>query len=149
MPKTDLVRDLHREGDFADTDLDEFNGFIRSHELDDTVIPVKGLFEDAFPAVAERIDRIALAHIDCDIYEAVRYSINAIKSKMSTVGYVVFDDPLHGSCLGAMQAIEEDLYHREALSAEQVYPHLVFRYPPLNQSPRSARRFLVWLLRHL
>ena len=46
-------------------------------------------------------------------------------------GYIVFDDPLHGSCLGAMQAIEETLLHEDRLFAEQMYPHPVYRYPPV------------------
>ena len=76
--------------------------------------------------------RIALAHIDCDIYDGVLYGIQASRPHMVPDGYFVFDDPLHGSCLGAMQAIEETLLQEDRLFAEQMYPHPVYRYPPLT-----------------
>jgi len=41
--------------------------------------------------------------------------------------YVVLDDPLFGSCLGAMEACEEVYLHDKKLHAEQAFPHLVFR----------------------
>jgi len=132
MPETDAVRDLHHKGEFVDTSFDRLRNYINENSLGDVVIPVKGLFEETFPRVSADIQSIALAHIDCDIYSAVKYSIRAIKPRLHRGGgYIVFDDPLHGTCLGAMQAIEEDLYHEERLSAEQTSPHLVFRYPPL------------------
>lgn len=132
MPETDALRDLHRKGDFRDTSLDEFRAEIEKQGLADWVEPVQGVFEDTFDGVMARNGgRIALAHIDCDIYEGVRYAIDASKPHMVADGYIVFDDPLHGSCLGAMQAIEETLLHRDRLFAEQMYPHPVYRYPPL------------------
>lgn len=132
MPETDGVRDLHREGDFGDAGFEELQDFLSAHDLDDTVLPVRGYFEETFPGVTEECEKLALVHVDCDIYSAVKYSIRVAKAQLHEGGYLVFDDPLHGSCLGAMQAIEEDLYHGEQLAAEQVYPHLVFRYPPIS-----------------
>lgn len=131
MPETDAVRDLHRKGDFIDTSLDEFRQAIQANGLGDWIVPVQGVFNDTFPGVVAKGGKIALAHIDCDIYEGVKYAINASKPHMVKDGYIVFDDPLHGSCLGAMQAIEETLLHEDRLFAEQMYPHPVYRYPPL------------------
>jgi hypothetical protein len=131
MPQTDAVRDLHRKGDFIDTDIDEFRTELAENGLEQWVEPVQGVFEDTFPGLVEGGRRIALAHIDCDIYDGVRYAITASKPHMVDEGYIVFDDPLHGSCLGAMQAIEETLLHEDRLFAEQMYPHPVYRYPPL------------------
>jgi predicted O-methyltransferase YrrM len=132
MPETDALRDLHRKGDFRNTDIDEFREEIARQALGAWVEPVQGVFEDTFDALMQRSGgRIALAHVDCDIYEGVRYAINASKPHMVPEGYIVFDDPLHGSCLGAMQAIEETLLHEDRLFAEQMYPHPVYRYPPV------------------
>ena len=50
---------------------------------------------------------------------------------MAPATHVVFDDPLHGSCLGAFDAVQELMIRELDLTAEQVYPHLVFRCPPL------------------
>lgn len=51
---------------------------------------------------------------------------------MSAGAHIVFDDPLHGSCLGAFDAVQELLIRELGLTAEQGYPHLVFRYPALE-----------------
>ncbi len=131
MPATDVVRDLHNAGDFRDTDIADFRAAIASHGLDAWVVPVQGVFTDTFPALIADGRRIALAHVDCDIYDGVKYSISASRPAMAKDAYFVFDDPLHGSCLGAMQAIEETLLHEDRLFAEQMYPHPVYRYPPL------------------
>jgi GT2 family glycosyltransferase/ubiquinone/menaquinone biosynthesis C-methylase UbiE/glycosyltransferase involved in cell wall biosynthesis len=130
MPETDPIRDIHQPGDFADASRQVLGTFLREHSLDDTVIPVQGRFEDTFAKVAAETGTLSLVHVDCDIYSGVKFAIAAAKSRLAPNGYLIFDDALHGSCLGAMQAIEEDLYHTERLAAEQVYPHLVFRYPP-------------------
>jgi hypothetical protein len=53
---------------------------------------------------------------------------------VSEGGYIVFDDPLFGSCLGAFQAVEELLIRRDGHSAEQVYPHLLYRYPIIDRA---------------
>ena len=132
MPQTDAVRDLHRKGDFVDTDVEDFQRTIDAAGLADHVVPVKGVFTDTFPGLVEGGRRIALAHIDCDIYEGVKYGIEASRPHMVRDGYFVFDDPLHGSCLGAMQAIEETLLHGDGLFAEQMFPHPVYRYPPVE-----------------
>lgn len=131
MPETDKVRDLHRKGDFIDTDIDDFRRGIAAAGLENWVVPVQGVFTDSFPTLLAAEGKIALAHVDCDIYDGVKYAIEVSRPRMVTDGFIVFDDPLHGSCLGAMQAIEETLLHEDRLFAEQMYPHPVYRYPPL------------------
>jgi hypothetical protein len=132
MPKTDAVRDLHSEGDFRDTSFEDFRDAIARAGLDAWLIPVKGLFDETFPGIVAEGRKVAIAHVDCDIYEGVKYAILASKPHMVRDGYFVFDDPLFGSCLGAMQAIEETLLHEDRLFAEQMYPHPVYRWPPLS-----------------
>ncbi len=136
MPDTNDELDLHSAGNFSDTSLDDLEKYI--HELGLTNIePVKGLFSDTAPAVLERTQSIRLAHVDCDIYDAVKYCLEAVMPKMSrSGGYIVLDDPLHGSCLGAMQAVEEWIIATK-LHAEQAYPHLVYRYPPVGPQRRD------------
>lgn len=131
MPPTDAVRDLHHAGDFVDTNIDEFARAIKANGLVDKVIPVQGVFSNTLPGLLAQGRRIALAHVDCDIYEGVKYAVMASRPHMVKDGYFVFDDPLHGSCLGAMQALEETLLHEDRLFAEQMYPHPVYRYPPV------------------
>jgi predicted O-methyltransferase YrrM len=126
MPKTDKSVDWHRERDFHDADLDGLNALIERHNLDNLIL-VPGLFQDTVSDVLSKDGEFCFAHIDCDINSAVSYAYDAIKPAMVKGGYIAFDDPLTSSCIGAMEAVEDLLYHRDALYAEQMFPHPVFR----------------------
>lgn len=131
MPPTDKRIDMHNEGDFSDSILEEFQEKKEKNGLDNLVI-VKGKFEDTFPRLKEEITDLALAHIDCDIYSSVVYAVEqSLPLMRGASGYLCFDDPLHGSCLGAYEAVE-DTVEKLGLKAEQTYPHLVYRYPPIR-----------------
>ena len=73
--------------------------------------------------------QIALAHIDCDVYDSVAYTYKEIKPYLINGGYLIYDDPLVPTCIGAFEAIEEFLIRKDGLHAEQIFPHLVFRSP--------------------
>ena len=132
MPETDPLLDLHRHGDFADASYDDLVAWTGAAGLEAHLVAVKGRFEETLPAMLADGAMFGLAHVDCDIHDAVAYATSSILPHLSPGGYIVFDDPLHGSCLGALQAVEEVLVQREHLLAEQAYPHLVYRYPPLK-----------------
>jgi hypothetical protein len=130
MPATDRQIDAMKSGEFADTNVNDIRQFAASVGLDNLVC-VKGRFEDTVPTTLAATGPVALMHIDCDIYSAVGYSYDAAKNSMVKGGYVVLDDPLTASCLGAFEAMEEFMIRRDGLCAEQVMPHPVFRYPKL------------------
>lgn len=132
LPATDEKRDLHSAGDFRDADLAGFRAFIASERLQDILLPVAGLFERTLPAILDARPAMALVHIDCDIYEPIKYLLGACEPHYETGGYIVFDDPLFSSCIGAFDAMAEHLLRERSLLPEQVYPHLVFR-------PRGVR----------
>jgi len=44
-------------------------------------------------------------------------------------GYIVLDDALFSSCLGATEVVEDLMIRRDGLNSEQIYPHYVFRAP--------------------
>jgi hypothetical protein len=93
---------------------------------------IKGRFDDTLPGLLSSGWKFTLAHVDCDIYSTVKYAVQAVKPAMQPGGYIIFDDPLHGSCLGAFDAVMDTLILEDRLHPEQVYPHMVFRYPPLH-----------------
>ena len=128
MPETDAKRDAHKAGDFADVSEEEIRQFaeksgVRNLEL------VKGMFDESIPRALPSIGPLRLSHIDCDLYDAVVASYEGSKATMVPGGYIVFDDPLVSSCLGAFEAIESLVIRRDGLYAEQVFPHLVYRSP--------------------
>lgn len=127
LPTTDPMRDLHSAGDFRDADLPGFRDFIRKEKLEDRIAPVKGLFEHTLPGLLQSKPSMALVHIDCDLYEPIKYLIATCDACCEQGSYVVFDDPLFSSCIGAFDAMAEGFVRERVLLPEQVYPHLVFR----------------------
>lgn len=127
MPDTDGTRDAHKPGDFGDAVLDEIRGQAASLGLDNLEL-VQGRFEDTCEAALGRLGAVRLAHIDCDIHSGVQTAYDGCRKIFVPGAYVVFDDPLTSSCLGAFEAVEDLLVRRDGLNAEQVYPHLVFRH---------------------
>jgi len=128
MPETDQSIDAHGAGDFGDADYEEIIA-ARSRFGLTNVHPVRGFFSDTAVRVLDEAGTVALAHIDCDIYESVRYSYEACKPRMVTKGYVVFDDSTMSSCIGATEVVEKFVIARDGLLSEQISPHHVFRIP--------------------
>jgi hypothetical protein len=126
MPPTDLDVDAHQAGDFGDVDFAELQHFISSSGLDNLHL-IQGLFENTAPKILPSVGSVRLAHIDCDIYSAVRYSYEASSPYMVKGGYIVLDDALYSSCLGATEVVEDLIIRRDGLNSEQVFPHFVFR----------------------
>ena len=124
MPATDKTVDAHNESDFSDADLDRLLEEIDRLELRN-LVPVRGLFEDTFPELALG-KRFGLAHLDADIYSAIKYAQSAVWPRMVAGGYVVYDDAEISSCIGATEAVEEMIMDRRVHS-EQIWPHFVLR----------------------
>jgi hypothetical protein len=125
MPETDKGVDAHGAGDFV-ADLNEIAAERDRVGLDNLAL-VKGKFEDTAPALLRDVGRIALAHIDCDIYTSVAFSYDVVKPHMVPGGYYVFDDSTTPSCIGATEAVEEHVVRRDGVLSEQIWPHHVFR----------------------
>lgn len=129
MPETDKSIDAHSKGDFAGVDLEELRRFTSASGLTNLHF-VEGMFQDTAEDVLRTAAPIALAHVDCDIFDAVRYSYEVVRPHMVEGGYLVFDDAVVSSCIGATEVIEDLLVRRDGLNSEQIYPHFVFRAPP-------------------
>jgi len=128
MPETNLESDLHRKGEFQTVDIAELRAFSASNGLDNLGF-IKGFFEDTLPEAMQIIDKVCLAHFDCDVYDSISFSYDQVKPRMTSGGYLVFDDPLIPTCIGAFEAVEEYLVRRDGLHAEQTFPQLVYRSP--------------------
>ena len=126
MPPTDNTRDAHHAGDFKDTSFEELNERVEELGLSNLEFR-KGLFQDTARQVLNEAGSVALAHIDCDIYSAVAYSYATVRDYMVDGGYLVFDDAMASTSLGATEAVEDLAIRRDGLNSEQVFPHFVFR----------------------
>lgn len=129
MPET-RPDDLHKQGDFSDSSVEAVQAFADECGADNLVL-IPGLFADTAAKALKDIGQVALAHFDADIYQAGVDAYEAVRPHMVSGGYYVWDDPTFSSCIGAMHMVEDYLVRRDGLSAEQVYPHLVYRAPGL------------------
>lgn len=92
--------DLHKKGDFADTDLD----LVRSTFIAFPNVEIyAGFIPDTFP----EDDVIAFAHVDVDIFQSVWDCCEYIVPRLSPGGVIVFDDYGFPSCPGAKKAVDE------------------------------------------
>ena len=64
-----------------------------------------GFIPDTFHGL--KIDSIAWAHIDVDIYKSINDSIDYIYPRLVPGGFMVFDDYGYPSCPGARRAVDE------------------------------------------
>jgi predicted O-methyltransferase YrrM len=124
MPTTDKALDAHNAGDFGDSSLDDLNRRIDELTLTN-LVPVKWLFQDTFTTLPSDTT-FGLAHIDADIYSAVKYAQDVVWPRMTPGGYIVYDDADVSSCIGATQAVEE-LIMDKRVHCEQIWPHFVYR----------------------
>jgi O-methyltransferase len=66
---------------------------------------VQGLFEQTWPTLD--IDRVAIAHIDCDWYDPVAFALEAARHRLSPGGLIVVDD--YNDYKGCRTAVDEFL----------------------------------------
>ncbi|HEX9045878.1 MAG TPA: TylF/MycF/NovP-related O-methyltransferase [Verrucomicrobiae bacterium] len=101
MPKVNAAKDIHREGDFADTDLAAVKARLAAFS---DVFFHPGIVPETFTAIADL--KICFAHIDVDIYEAVASCCEHLYPKLVPGGIMVFDDYGFASCPGARSAVD-------------------------------------------
>jgi len=130
MPSANSTLDFHHEKNFQHVSFEELLEYQKKCGLTNLVF-VKGRFEETARSLLQTSRKIILAHIDCDLYESTKYAIDVTLPHFHpSGGYLVFDDALQSTCLGALQAVEE-MIQEHHLHAEQSFPHLVYRYPKI------------------
>ena len=132
IPAAHETLDFHSVGEFEHLSFQEMKAHFDKLGFTN-LVPVKGRFEETAAGLLQRSQKIFLAHIDCDTYSSTSYAITTVLPYMDPKsGYLVFDDSIQSTSLGAMQAVEE-MIEAQNLHAEQAYPHLVYRFPKLQQ----------------
>jgi len=69
----------------------------------DTVIPIKGYFQDSLPKIP---GSFCLALIDCDLKDSLVYAAETIWPQLSSRGRILFDDYLDPEFKGAKQGVD-------------------------------------------
>jgi O-methyltransferase len=102
MPSTDPSKDIHREGDFAETSLEGVMAYLSDCW---NVKFYPGFFPDSANEVRE--GKFCFVHIDVDIFKSVLDCCSFFYPRMSSGGLMVFDDYGFLSCPGAKEAVDE------------------------------------------
>jgi O-methyltransferase len=95
-------REIHKPGDFNDTNLKSVEEFIDSKN----VYLIKGLFPDCVHD-EYGITSFDFVHIDTDFYESVKQSLEWFWPRMNEGSIIAFDDFEWPNCPGVKQALEE------------------------------------------
>jgi O-methyltransferase len=102
MPPTDDVRDIHKEGDFANTSLEAVRDLVGD---DDFVHYHKGYVPQTYEGLEGR--PVRLFHIDLDLYDGIKRSCEFAYETMPKGGIFLFDDYGFDSTPGARMAVDE------------------------------------------
>ncbi len=100
--------DIHREKDFGDVSLRSVKSLLND-------CPNVTFYEGVFPDTASLIKdkKFALAHIDVDLYESIKYCLEFFYSRMVRGGVIVIDDYESPSCSGMKRAVYEFLVDKK------------------------------------
>jgi O-methyltransferase len=88
-----------------------------------TISLKRGLFEQTVCFTDE--DQIALAHIDCDWFEPVKFCIEKVAPRLAVGGVLIIDD--YNDYLGCRRAVHEALEKDSLLKLVCTSPHAVIR----------------------
>jgi hypothetical protein len=66
---------------------------------------IKGWFNETLPLFKNNIGEIALLHLDCDLYESVKFCLEELYDNVIQGGFVVIDD--YGYWKGCKKAVDE------------------------------------------
>jgi len=115
-------KDRHTEGDFADTSVEAVRKIVGGS---DSVHLFKGWIPNTFAGLSDA--RFCFAHIDLDLYQGVRDSLDFLYPRLSHGGVIVLDDYGFASCPGARKAVDEFFQDKPerplALSTSQAIIH--------------------------
>lgn len=102
MPATDPTRDIHVEGQFADTSLAAVRSFVGGS-------PLIHFHPGRFPETAGPLTncQFCLVHVDVDIYQSVRDCCEFFYPRLVPGAFLIFDDYGFASCPGARMAVDE------------------------------------------
>jgi O-methyltransferase len=95
---------IHKDA-FKDTSLKYVKDFVGT---DDKVIYCKGYFPETAKYVIQN-EKFALVHIDCDIYEPIKASLEYFYPMMVKGGLIIVHDYATGFWTGATRAVDEFL----------------------------------------
>ncbi len=113
--------DYYRGGEHADTSQAVVEDLLRQRRLTNTVI-LPGIFPDETASAIE--DRtFCFCHIDVDVYQSAKDTVEWVWSKMPVGGIVVYDDYGFYGCEGVTALGREERRHTDSVFVHNVNGH--------------------------
>jgi O-methyltransferase len=110
MPKVNEKIDLHKEGDFKNTSLENVKKLFTGIE---NIVFCPGFFpKTSSPA---QNDKFAFVYIDVDIYQSVKDSLEFFYPRMLQGGFMIFDDYMGKNTPGVKKAMDEFLRDKKEI----------------------------------
>ena len=94
------------EDAFTSTNFNYVTMKLKKMGFDDTIIPIRGFFEDTLLSVV-RESEFSFALIDCDLQESMKYCAETLWGHTVPGGIIAFDDYDSDEFLGARIAVDE------------------------------------------
>ena len=95
-------KDIHKNGDFADTSHESVRNYLSKCGFDNFEILV-----GTYPDNVKVEEPIKFVHIDVDVYQSYIDILNQVEQYIVAGGIIIFDDYLADTCPGATIAVDE------------------------------------------
>jgi len=104
MPSATEYDNYHKKGDFNDTSLQSVATLLSGKG----VVIHEGFIPDTFSEVSN-VNKVSFVHIDLDLYEGYKYTLEFVYPKMDDGAVMILDDYGSSSCQGAVKAVNDFL----------------------------------------
>ena len=91
---------------FTATSLEYVVAKLRKLKLSDRIRPIQGFFQDTLAPLVAEVDHVAMAFIDCDLEESMKFCAETVWGRIPSGGIVAFDDYAEPDFPGSKRAID-------------------------------------------
>ncbi len=98
---------------FTNTSFEYVVAKLRKLNLTDRIRPVQGFFQDTLAPLVAEVGQVAMAFIDCDLEESMRFCAETVWSRIPSGGIVAFDDYAEPTFPGSKLAIDAFVAERQ------------------------------------
>jgi len=106
------------ENTFASTSFEYVVAKLRKLNMTDRIRPVQGFFQDTLAPLIAEVRQVAMAFIDCDLEESMRFCAETVWSRIPSGGIVAFDDYAEPTFPGSKLAIDAFVSERQGEIAD-------------------------------
>ena len=114
---------VYKGGEVSDTSTQRVESLLKQHNLKNFEI-LKGIFPEDTGHYLEN-KKFRLCHIDVDVYQSAKDTLDWIWGKLDVGGVVVFDDYGHNQCLGITELVQEESKKPDRIVIHNLNGHAV------------------------